>query len=191
MTTRVITKAIARAAFRRESSLLHPEYPIEQTLRGADATTQAQLLQEIWRQHAYVDHAALLIAEPTCVRVLARSEAALRPAVDGLRHRYGSSLVVEPAMVRYMHGAPVLEPLMVVLASGPLRDLPVMQGELRRRRATLTRIARTDPFVLEAEASLGQLLGYGDWLDARFHGAVDVSVWLSRYGPIDDDPYAA
>jgi hypothetical protein len=57
-------------------------------------------------------------------------------------------------------------------------------------------VTRLDPdsdrFVLEAEGALGRLLGYREWLDERTAGGdVDVSMWLSRYLPIDEGPYAA
>lgn len=192
MTPRLLSPAPARAELRPGASLLHPECPIEQTLHSVDAAVQAQLLQEIWQRHAYIDAGALLIAEPKCLRVLARTESALHAPVAALRKRHGPALVVEPPMVRYAHGAPVLEPFMTVLLNGPLRHLQLMQSDLGRRRATFTRVEhRADLFVVEAEASLGQLLGYRDWLDARFGDAVDVSIWLSRYRPIDDGRFAA
>jgi hypothetical protein len=75
---------------------------------------------------------------------------------------------------------------MTVLLCGPARYQPRLQGDLLQRRAQLTRIdQRADPFVLEAEAPLGSLLD--DWSG----GDIDVSMWLSRYRPIDDGPAAA
>jgi len=187
MTPRLIERLQARSAFRRGASMLHAECPIEQALHSADPGVQAQLLQEIWRRHSFIEEGALLVAEPGCLRVLARTERALRGPVDALRRRYGGGLVVEPPSVRYVHGAPVLEPWMIVLVTGPGRHLALLQADLGRRRAVVTRIDhRGDPFVLEAEAPLGQLLGYRDWLDERIGSDIDVSTWLSRYRPLDD-----
>lgn len=193
MTPRVIERVQARTAFRRSTSMLHPECPIEQALHSADPSVQAQLLQEIWRRRSFLEEGALLVAEPKRLRVLARSEGALRRPVDALRESYGDALVVELPSVRYALGAPVLEPWMMVLVTGPSRHLPSLQADLGRRRAIVARLDyRADPFVLEAEAPLGQLLGYGDWLDERIDGDVDVSMWLSRYRALDDDgPHAA
>jgi hypothetical protein len=192
MTPRLIERLQARTEFRRSASMLHPECPIEQALHSADPAVQSQLLQEIWRRHSFIEEGALLVAEPGCLRVLARTERALCGPVDGLRRRYGDALIAEPPSVRYVHGAPVLEPWMIVLVSGPVRHLALLQADLGRRRGIVTRLEhRADPFVLEAEAPLGHLLGYRDWLDARVGGDVDVSTWLSRYRPLDDGPLAA
>lgn len=193
MTPRLLSRIAARTEFRRDRSMLHPECPIEQTVRASTPGVQAQLLQEIWRQHWFVDDGALLVAEPSCLRVLARTEGGLRTPIEALRRRYGEAVMVEPPSVRYAHGAPVLEPFMNVLVTGPAPHLGDVQKDLGRRRALFARIDRhPDTFVLEAEAPLGHLLGYREWLDVRFDSAIDVGMWLSRYCPITDDgPSAA
>ena len=187
--SRLVARLAARNEFRRGASMLHPECPIEQSVRGSEPAVQAQLLQEIWRQHWYIDDGALLVAEPSCLRVLARTEGGLRAPVDALRQRYGDGVVVEPPSVRYAHGAPVLEPFMNVLVSARSRHLADVQKDLGRRRATIARLDRhPEAFVLEAEAPLGHLLGYREWLDARFgsdvrdaaacRGCVFASPWM-------------
>ena len=47
--------------------------------------------------------------------------------------------------------------------------------------------------MIEAEAPLANLLGYGDWLDDLAEGRADLSMWLARYVPVDvdDGPDAA
>jgi len=190
--TRLLERLAARTEFRRGSSMLHPECPIEQAVHSTDPAVQAQLMQEIWRRDASVDQNTLLVADPKCLRVLARTERALAATVGALRQRHGAALLVEPPCVRYAHGAPVLEPFMCGLLTGPLRHLRRLQDDLPRRGATITRLdKRHDRFVVEFEAPLGQLLGYGDWLGARFGDAVDASMWLSRYLPIGGGPQAA
>lgn len=181
-----------RADFRQRPRMLHPECPIEQSLHAADPAVQAKLMQEIWVRRSSSDEGALLVADPDCVRVLARTEGALRAPVEALRQRY-PNLVVEPPTVRYAHGAPVLEPYMSLLLCGAERYLPPVQKELAKRRSVIKRLDRQGGrFVLEVEAPLGNLLGLGDWLGARTNGAIDASTWLSRYLPIDDDgPFAA
>ena len=161
--TPVLHRLPARGAARRGPSLLHPECPIEQALWSADEVVQAGLMQEIWRREAFVADGVLLVADPKSLRVLARCEAALRRPVAALRERHGDTVVVEAPAVRYAHGAPVL-----------------------------TRVeSDRDPFVLEADAPLADLLGFGDWLDAHASG-VEASIWLSRYRPIGGDgPRAA
>ncbi|HSU44099.1 MAG TPA: hypothetical protein VLN42_07760 [Casimicrobiaceae bacterium] len=193
MTARLLSRLAARAELRRAAAMLHPECPIEQTVRGRSAPVQAQLLQEIWRRHSFIADGALLVAEPGCLRVLARTERALDAPVGALRQRYGGDVVVEPASVRYAHGAPVLEPFMNVLVTGPARHLPYVQSDLGQRRGAMTRVdQRAGVFVIEAEAPLGHLLGYGDRLDERFEGSVEASLWLSRYCPIaGGGPYVA
>ena len=150
-------------------------------------------MQEIWRPYGFLEHGTLLVAEPSCLRVLARTEAALRPPVEALSKRYGDALVVEPPSVRYALGAPVLEPYMSLLVCGPRNHLAFVTDDLSRRGARVTRLdPDSDRFVLEAEGALGRLLGYGEWLDERTAGGdVDVSMWLSRYLPIDEGPCAA
>jgi translation elongation factor EF-G len=81
---------------------------------------------------------------------------------------------------------------MTVLVTGPSRHSAVLQDDLARRRATIVRLDhRVGMMVLEAEAPLGHLLGYGDWLEQKFTGDVDASTWLSRYRPIAEGPHAA
>ena len=188
MMSRLVSRLPVRTELRRGAPMLHPECPIEQAVRGGDAGVQAQLLQEIWRPHWYVEDGAQLVAEPGRLRVLARTESGLQAPVDALQRRYGERVIVEPPSVRYVHGAPVLEPFMNVLLSGPLRHLEEAQKDLGRRRGVFARIDRhPDRFVLEAEAPLGYLLGYRADLDGRFDRALDVSMWLSRYRPITDE----
>lgn len=192
MTPKLLQRLQARTEWKRGATMLHPECPVEQALHSNDPAIQAELLQEIWRRHSFVEEGALLVADPKCLRILARTEGALRVPVDRLRHRYGAALIVEPASVRYAHGAPVLEPYMTLLLSGPERYLALLQQDLARRRACIRRIdLHCGPFVLEAEAPLADLLGYGDWLRRLMEGDADASMWLSRYVPIGDGPQAA
>jgi hypothetical protein len=192
MMPRLLQRSSARTALRPRASMLHPECPVEQAIRSADPAVQAALLQEIWRRQSFIGEGTLLVADPKGLRVLARTEGALHGPVDKLSREYGHALIVEPPSVRYAHGAPVLEPYMTVLLCGPARYQPRLQGDLVQRRAQLTRVdQRVDPFVLEAEAPLGSLLGYREWLDEWSGGDVDVSMWLSGYRPIDDGPAAA
>src|SRR5690349_8783482 len=151
--SRVLSRIAGHTEFPRASSMLHPECPIEQTVRAIEPGVQAQLLQEIWRQRWYIDDGALLVAEPKCLRVLARTEGGLLAPIEALRRRYGDRIVVEPPSVRYAHGAPVLEPFMNLLVAGPSRHLAEVQKDLGRRSALFVRIDRhPDGFVLEAEA---------------------------------------
>ena len=193
MTPRLLQRFDARPAARRWLSLMHPECPIEQSLRGAHAAAQRELLQEIWHGPSFIEDGALLVADPKCLRVLARTERALAGPVGALRQRYGSRIVVEPPAVRYAHGAPVLEPYMIVLLCGPEGPLAAVQRDLAKRRSRITRLeSHAGLFVLEAEAPLANLLGYFDWLQTLTDGDCDASMWLSRYLPIDDEgPYAA
>lgn len=193
MTPRLLGRFEARAGARRATSMLHPECPIEQSLHSADPQVQGNLLQEIWHGNSFVEKGALLVADPKGLRVLARSEGALREPVEALFRTYGAALTVEPPSVRYAHGAPVLEPYMMLLLCGPARLLPLVQQDLSRRRGHVRRLDQhSGLFVLEAEAPLGYLLGYGDWLHQWTDGRVDTSQWLSRYLPIDDGgPLAA
>ena len=66
--------------------------------------------------------------------------------------------------------------------------------DLARRKARVLRVEQhRGPFVIEAEAPLANLLGYGDWLDDLAEGRADLSMWLARYVPVDvdDGPDAA
>lgn len=190
MTPRLLQRPHARPAFRRGTTMLHPECPIEQAVYSDDAQVQTELAREIWRRRS---DGTLLVAETKRLRVLARTEGALRGPVEALRERHGPALAVEPPTVRYVHGAPVLEPYMTVLLCGPQRYLALVQRDLMRRRGHFRRIDDTAKrFVLEAEAPLGGLLGYADWLDEVTESDAEASMWLSRYVPIDDDgPRAA
>lgn len=192
MTPNLLQRLQVRTEWKRGATMLHPECPVEQALHSADPAIQAELLQEIWRRHSFVEEGALLVADPKCLRILARTEGALRVPVDRLRQRYGAALIVEAPSVRYAHGAPVLEPYMTLLLSAPERHLPLLRQDLAQRRGCIRRIdLHGGPFVLEAEAPLANLLGYGNWLRQRIDADADAGMWLSRYVPIDNGPQAA
>jgi len=194
MTPSLLQRIRAKDAWRNAMPLAHPECPIEQRLQAADAAVQGQLLREAWHRHPPAGEGAMVVAEPAGVRVLARSEGALRPVVDGLRERFRGAIVVGAPTVRYAHGAPMLEPWMVVLMSGPAHYLPLIQKDLARRQARVARVEHhRGPFLLEAEAPLANLLGYANWLDELVEGGADLSMWLARYVPVvvDDGPEAA
>ena len=194
MTPRLLQRIRARDAWRGATPLMHPECPIEQRLHSADSRVQSELLREAWHRHPPAGEGAMVVAESAGVRVLARSEGALRPVVDGLRGRFRDGIVVGSPTVRYAHGAQMLEPWMVVLMSGPAHFLPLIQKDLARRQARILRVEdHRGPFVLEAEAPLANLLGYADWLDELAEGSADLSMWLARYVPVvvDDGPEAA
>lgn len=181
-----------RSPLRRGPMLLHPECPIEQAVTSSDPRVQESLLREIWRRAPAFEDGALLIAHPDRLRVLARAEALLRPAIDALVDRHGPAIVVDPPQVRYALGPPVLEPYMTLLLAGESRPLAKLRRDLDRRRARVARVDRSNArFTLEAEAPLAALLGYADWLDAATGGAVDANLCLARYLPIDDDGPAA
>ena len=194
MLPRLLERIQARATFRGTTPLMHPECPIEQRVHTSDVHVRGELLREAWRRHAPAGEGAMAVPEPAGVRVLARSEQALRPFVDALRARFRDDIVVERPAVRYAHGARLLEPWMKVLMSGPPHFLPLIQKDLARRQARVSRVEdHGGAFVLEAEAALANLLGYADWLDELFESGADLSMWLSRYVPVvvDEGPEAA
>ena len=177
--------------FARRHSLIHPECPIEQTLRSDDAETQGQLMQRALVAKIRPE-GTLFVADYNGLRLLGRSERALDAAVEPLQRRFGDRLVVDAPSVRYAFGVPTLEPYMTVLINGPERYLPVIQRDFLRRRGRIKRLDQRGPFVLEGEAPLASLLGYGQWLRDLMEDDPYVGLWLSRYLPIDDDgPRAA
>ena len=177
--------------FARRHSLIHPECPIEQMLRSDDTETRVQLMREPW-SHKIRPDGTLFVADHSGLRLLGRSERALDAAVEPLQRRFGARLTVNAPSVRYAFGVPTLEPYMTVLINGPARYLPVIQGDFLRRRGRITRLDQRGPFILEGEAPLAGLLGYGQWLRDLIQDDPCVGLWLSRYLPIDDDgPRAA
>jgi hypothetical protein len=175
----------------RRHSLLHPECPIEQTLRGNDNETRGQLVREPW-SHKIRPDGTLFVADHSGLRLLARSERALDGAVEPLQHRFGARLTVNAPSVRYAFGVPTLEPYMMVLINGPARHLSVIREDFLRRRGRIKRLDQRGPFILEGEAPLAGLLGYRRWLRDLIQDDPYVGLWLSRYLPIDDDgPRAA
>jgi len=175
----------------RRHSLLHPECPIEQTLRGNDSETQGQLMREPW-SHKIRPDGTLFVADHSGLRLLARSERSLEAAVEPLKRRFGTRLTVNAPGVRYAFGVPTLEPYMMVLINGPARHLSVIRDDFLRRRGRIKRLDERGPFILEGEAPLAALLGYRQWLRDLIQDEAYVGLRLSRYLPIDDDgPRAA
>jgi hypothetical protein len=175
----------------RGHSLIHPECPIEQTLRSEDAEIRGHLMHEPWSHKSRPD-GTLFVADYSGLRLLGRSEHVLDAAVEPLRRRFGVQLVVDPPSVRYAFGVPTFEPYMAVLINAPERYLPVIRGDFLRRRGRIKHLDHRGPFILEGEAPLACLLGYGQWLRDLMQDNPYVALRLSRYLPIDDDgPRAA
>ena len=189
----LLKRRTTTAAAARRGELAHPEYPIEQTVRGRDNATKAELARFALRRTIDL-HGAMLAADDHGVRVLARCEATLSGAVAPLTKLFAQRIALRPPAVRYVPGNPVLEPYMFVLASGPQRYLPLVRKDMSRRGGRFVHgVERGDTFRLEAEAPLAQLLGYGSWLaELTQQEQPQASAWLSRYLPVDDDgPRAA
>jgi hypothetical protein len=142
--------------------LIHAECPLEQVVRSDDAETQCALLREPWSQTRR--EGVLVVGDCNCLRLLGRSESALDAAVEPLRRRFGTRLVVDPPTVRYAIGIPTLEPWMSVLASGPEHCRPQIRADFHRRGGRPTQLRQASSSFLEGEAPLAQLLGYAQWL---------------------------
>jgi hypothetical protein len=176
---------------RHPRRLMHPECPIEQTLRGRTPQVRDALLEEAWRRrprraqvHYLGDHRGL--------RILAHTEATLALATAELALRYGEALIAEPPSVRYVHGSPVLEPWMGVTVNAPPRCRDAVEQDFVGRRGQVHRATDVgEAFVLEGEAPLADLLGYEDWLAACTGTDGFMAAQLSRYVPIDHGPRAA
>jgi translation elongation factor EF-G len=170
--------------------LWHPEYPIEQTVRTRDSE-KAIVVREARRHRRGLDD-ALYVADGSALRILGRSEGALKHAIAELTRRHGDAFIVEPPSVRYVHGASVLEPWMDVLLNVPEGYGRLVKRDFARRRGSVRRVAQQGgAFVLEGEAPLADLLGYAEWLRDLTESDPNIATWLSRYRPVDDGPSAA
>ena len=179
------------STFARGHSLIHAECPIEQTLRSDDPTVQDKLMREPWSRRSRPE-GTLYVADYNGLRLLGKSEAALDAAVEPLRRRFGVRIIVDAPSVRYVFGSPTLEPHMTVLLNGPARHVAIVERDFLRRRGRIRRLDQRGSFILEGEATLANLLGYGQWLRDLIQDDPCLGMWLSRYLPIDDDgPRAA
>jgi predicted membrane GTPase involved in stress response len=170
--------------------LLHPEFPIEQMAKCEDEKRRSELVLDAVRNAAGLDEARC-IADYKGLRILGRTEAALRTAVATLAER-GHALVVEPPFVRYVYGARVLEPWMNVIVNAPAGFATRVQRDFGRRRGVVRRLSRNVVnFVLNGEAPLADLLAYEDSLRNVTGDGAYVAMSLSRYLPIDHGPLAA
>jgi hypothetical protein len=176
---------------RHPARLMHPECPIEQTLRGRTPQVREALVEEAWRRRP-AESSVLYVGDHRGLRILARCEATLALARAELVLRHGDGLVVEPPMVRYVHGSPVLEPWMSVTVTAPLQFWEEVEQDFLDRRGQVGRLTSlTQAFVLKGEAPLADLLGYDDWLAELTHSEGCASAQLSRYVPIDEGPRVA
>jgi hypothetical protein len=176
---------------RHPRRLMHPECPIEQTLRGRTPQVREALLEEAWRRRPPGSH-TLYVGDHRGLRILARSESSLALATAELAVRYGEALIVEPPMVRYVHGSPVLEPWMSVTVNAPPRCRDAVERDFVERRGDVRRLTElSEAFVMEGEAPLADLLGYEDWLADCTDNDGFTAAQLSRYVPIDQGPRAA
>ena len=171
----------------------HPEYPIEQAFGSDDPMTQRELMREASRGTPEPNH-ALLMADYNGLRVLARSEAALHRLAEALRRRFGAKLLIGAPQVRYADRVPVLEPYMAVLVNAPTSYLEAVRKDFVGRHGRITRLDKSESFVLEGEAPLAQLLGYHQHLRellANHWSESHLAMWLSRYVPLDGNGSAA
>lgn len=172
----------------RRGAIAHAECPIEQSVRGRDDATKAQLARFAWVRPTPHD-GVTLVPDDHGLRVLAPCEATLTQAVQALARRFAGRIMLRSPGVRYVPGNPVLEPYMLVAVSAPETYLPLVQKDMARRRGRIVRVAAhgDGTFRLEAEAPLAQLFGYTSWLSALTEQDVPhASAWLSRYLPIED-----
>lgn len=173
--------------------LATPECPIEQAVRARFPAARAAL-HEAARLRPDPRGDAWLVAVDEGVRVLAKTEGALRPVVAGIVERHGRDVVVSAPRVRYMHRPNLAEPWMRIDATGPAALLPLVLRDLERRMGRTVRIDdHGGPFALEADAPLANLLGYAEWFDDLCEGRGVVSLRLLRYATVDldDGPDAA
>lgn len=170
-----------------------PECPIEQAVRTRDPGVRNALRDQArGRPPRQAD--AWLVAADEGVRIVARTEGALRPVVAGIVERHGRDVVVSAPRVRYVHRPCLAEPWMRIVATGPAALLPLVLRDLGRRKGRTVRIDdHGGPFALVADAPLANLLGYAEWFEDLCEGRGDVSLRLVRYVTIDldDGPDAA
>jgi hypothetical protein len=176
---------------RHPARLMHPECPIEQSVRGRDAPAREALIDEAWRRRSPAS-ATLLVGDHRGLRILAPTEPALALALGELVLRHGEGLIVEPPTVRYVQGVPVLEPWMSETVNAPHAHADKLEEDFLARRGHLRRMSPVaGRMVLEGEAPLADLLGYDDWLAELTGEEPLVATALSRYLPIDRGPRAA
>ncbi|MCC7326842.1 MAG: hypothetical protein IT521_08580 [Burkholderiales bacterium] len=175
------------------ATLMHPDFPIEQMVRGKDAATRSRLKQELWQLQRAPTEDIQYVAATDGLRVLARTENALQLAVAALCERFGATLSADVPSVRYVYGAQVLEPYMEIRLWGPVPHLDLVRHEVESRRGRILEIDHSvSGFLVRAEAPLARLLGCGAELDVATSGSVALSTRLTRYVRIDHDgPEAA
>jgi elongation factor G len=92
-------------------------------------------------------------------------------------------------------GCVLLEPIMALEVTTPEDCAELVADDLRGRRApNVTRNEREDGVVVEAEAPLAELLGYGETLDALSQGRAAQTMRFRRYAPApssEDEPLGA
>lgn len=154
---------------------------------------RSQLSKELWRLLRAPMNDACYLAATNGLRVLARTEDALQCAVAALCQRVEGALTVDVPSVRYVFGAPVLEPYMKVQLWGPDQHLGVAQDAIGSRRGHTYRIEHNNgTFLLRTAAPLASLLGCAEELRESTSGSVALRMRLSRYVRIDHDgPEAA
>jgi hypothetical protein len=174
---------------RAAPSLAHADHPLEQRVRSGDRGALHALMHasRIGERHDGV----IVVGDGDGLRVLGRSESALEAFAASLVGRFGDRVVVDPPSVRIASGTPSLEPWMAVAVCAPGRHMPRVRSDFHRRCGRVERLRLGDPFVLDGEAPLAQLLGYARWVEASLPGAY-ASLSLSRYRPLaDNGPGAA
>lgn len=166
----------------------HPDYPIKVFVSGGGVVASTLLGEARQCALAKVDHVRASVHDGR-LRLLGRSERALNLAIGGLRERVAAPLRVDGPWVRYVHGARVLEPYMLLRLRGPALAVREARTEVERRGGAVVRVdIGVGTATAEATAPLARLLGYDRWLVEHVGRDVAVTMRLSHYDIAEGAP---
>lgn len=164
-------------------------YPVQQLMRSRRHAFQLAFAHEAMALLG--EPAGDLVYDPSYrgLRVLGLNEASLDGPAAAVRARYGPTVEIEPARVRYQFGPVVEEPVLSVVVRGPRRFAQRVRDDLVRRGAEVVTVTfNPTGFIARAQVTQAELLGYPAWLDALMGGRAKLLAWLSHCAPLEQGP---
>jgi predicted membrane GTPase involved in stress response len=167
----------------------HSEFPVERLVQLASTPFQAGFARQAARVLEPAEQTAYAAtADGLLVRAATEDELA-RP-MPQLRDAYGDDLVLRPPRVRYRSlGDRSCEPIMRLRVCVEPCHRDAMRADLATREATILAEHETpDGWLLQGEAPLRRLLGYGAALSRLTAGTGRYWTALDRYVPLEGPP---
>lgn len=172
-----------------DDGLRHAAFPVQQLVRSRTHAFQLAFAREAITRLGEPAESRLYEPSYKGLRILGTDEPALAEPLGSIRGWYGSDAAIGPPRVRYQFGQIVREPVMSLVIRAPRQFAVAVKRDLLRRGAEAVNMEmHPTGFIVRAQATQAELLGYPAWLEELTVGRAELHLWLSHYAPIHQGP---